>query len=564
MLGPVDLMSVVSASSPSAKARDTSEADSLSSSPRLFSADAGASSAQSNSLINKIYKSYSSDGEADPDGRFAADLRTFLSTHGVAFSPDQSVLPQTIALAAQEMDAALGELAWSVDELLQMSMAPVTGGNNLPRDDQTLPSLLSNWLVSAGEPAGSAEADAAANVVTMVAGSRDSSAAPLSSNNTPVLALAGAETLARGATSVLTHASSGDPSVRLAGTPTILQAGAQAEGDPALQAMSQSVMASPAMTTDASAIGLGSAVEQEMMLRSPLPADVTRQATETAQVNPGSQKVASEAANASAFRSNQFNQAAVDGPASQSDLIKTDSSPERNQAIASQLTRPLSMGINGESSVVSSAAQNFALNPALNPTLNPALNLTLDSSQADNSAVPGRSEQRMFATESAQQAQSQAASQSATRSTDGLPRFVMDTGFGQQGWSDSLGKQLLIMSSQGVSSAQIRLDPPELGSLTVKIQMAADQQTSVSFVSPHAMVREALEQQLNRLQDMFRDQGLNLQDVSVSDQSSQQHGDGGSGQQRHGGGSGSASGDRDAAVAAPVMVRSESLIDFYA
>ncbi|HEA64400.1 flagellar hook-length control protein FliK, partial [Pseudohongiella sp.] len=131
-----------------------------------------------------------------------------------------------------------------------------------------------------------------------------------------------------------------------------------------------------------------------------------------------------------------------------------------------------------------------------------------------------------------------------------------------QGWSDSLGRQLLVMSSQGVSSAQIRLDPPELGSLTVKIQVSADQQTNVSFVSQHAVVREALEQQLNRLQDLFRDQGLNLQDVSVSDQSPQQRDGEGGGQ--HGGNGGSGRDEQDPGVGEPVMVRSESLIDFYA
>jgi flagellar hook-length control protein FliK len=77
---------------------------------------------------------------------------------------------------------------------------------------------------------------------------------------------------------------------------------------------------------------------------------------------------------------------------------------------------------------------------------------------------------------------------------------------------------MLLQSAQGNSSAQIQLDPPELGSLTIRIQLV-DQSATVNFVSPHAMVRDALEQQAQRLQEMFNEQGLNLRDVSVSDQS---------------------------------------------
>ncbi|MEX2333978.1 MAG: flagellar hook-length control protein FliK, partial [Pseudohongiella sp.] len=241
-----------------------------------------------------------------------------------------------------------------------------------------------------------------------------------------------------------------------------------------------------------------------------------------------------------------------DGQPMSADILKTSAPLERNQAIASQLSASLLSGISAENPASPNAVSGQAANAALN------------AATADDGTLFNRADQRMFATENAQQAQSQAAQQSATRTADGLPRFTMDTAFGQQGWSDSLGRQLLVMSSQGITSAQIRLDPPELGSLTVKIQMSADQQTNVSFVSQHATVREALEQQLSRLQDLFRDQGLNLQDVSVSDQSPQQREDEANGQQNQGTGSGSESGEQETSASEPVLVRSESLIDFYA
>lgn len=94
----------------------------------------------------------------------------------------------------------------------------------------------------------------------------------------------------------------------------------------------------------------------------------------------------------------------------------------------------------------------------------------------------------------------------------------LDASFGQAGWAERIGRQILLQSAQGSSSAQIQLDPPELGSLMIKLQLV-DQTATVNFVSPHAMVRDALEQQTQRLQEMFREQGMSLTDVSVSDQS---------------------------------------------
>jgi flagellar hook-length control protein FliK len=54
--------------------------------------------------------------------------------------------------------------------------------------------------------------------------------------------------------------------------------------------------------------------------------------------------------------------------------------------------------------------------------------------------------------------------------------------------------------------------------MSVKVSDNQDQAT-VSFTSPHPIVREVLDQQLNRLREMFAEQGLNLVNVDVSDKS---------------------------------------------
>lgn len=107
--------------------------------------------------------------------------------------------------------------------------------------------------------------------------------------------------------------------------------------------------------------------------------------------------------------------------------------------------------------------------------------------------------------------------------------FVAQTGVavpvGQPQWSQAVGEKVLWLAAQNVSAAEIRLDPPDMGQLHVKVSVNQDQ-ASVTFISPHPVVRDALDQQLNRLREMFSDQGLNLVNVDVSDRSgAQQHQD---------------------------------------
>lgn len=87
---------------------------------------------------------------------------------------------------------------------------------------------------------------------------------------------------------------------------------------------------------------------------------------------------------------------------------------------------------------------------------------------------------------------------------------------GHPQWSQAVGERVLWLAAQNLSAADIRLDPPDLGTMHVKVSIQQDQ-ASVSFVSPHPVVREALDQQATRLREMFAEQGLNLVHVDVSD-----------------------------------------------
>lgn len=95
---------------------------------------------------------------------------------------------------------------------------------------------------------------------------------------------------------------------------------------------------------------------------------------------------------------------------------------------------------------------------------------------------------------------------------------------GKPGWSESVMQRVMWMSSQNISRAEIALNPPELGPMNIKISSTGDQ-ASVVFSSHHGSVREALDQGLARLREMMENQGINLADVDVSDQSTFQQRD---------------------------------------
>ncbi|TWI53917.1 flagellar hook-length control protein FliK [Pseudomonas duriflava] len=104
----------------------------------------------------------------------------------------------------------------------------------------------------------------------------------------------------------------------------------------------------------------------------------------------------------------------------------------------------------------------------------------------------------------------------------------------QPGWSEAVVDRVMWMSSQNLKSADIQMEPAGLGRLEVRIQMSPEQ-TQVTFASPHAAVRDALDSQSQRLRDLFVQQGMTL-DVNVSDQSMHRSWQGSQGDSRPGSG----------------------------
>ncbi|MGD8176767.1 flagellar hook-length control protein FliK [Marinimicrobium sp. ARAG 43.8] len=132
---------------------------------------------------------------------------------------------------------------------------------------------------------------------------------------------------------------------------------------------------------------------------------------------------------------------------------------------------------------------------------------------------------------------------------------------GQAQWGQAVGERVLWLASQKLGSAELRLDPPDLGPVHVRVSSHNDQ-ISVTFTSPQTGVREALDQSANRLREMFSEQGLNLVDVNVSDQSGEQSlAEDGS---RRGGGTSGSEEDSEPENGQVTVLRSNYLVDHYA
>lgn len=98
---------------------------------------------------------------------------------------------------------------------------------------------------------------------------------------------------------------------------------------------------------------------------------------------------------------------------------------------------------------------------------------------------------------------------------------------GQQAWGDALTERISMNAAKNMKQVTIHLDPPELGTLELKMQVKDDQQTQIQVHVQSPQVKEALESSAQRLRDMLASQGLELSEFDV--QTSPDQGQGNSG-----------------------------------
>lgn len=84
-------------------------------------------------------------------------------------------------------------------------------------------------------------------------------------------------------------------------------------------------------------------------------------------------------------------------------------------------------------------------------------------------------------------------------------------------WGDALSDRVLFMTGQKIHNAEIRLNPAELGPITITVAVD-DGAADVTFTAKHAVAREAIELAMPRLRELLSENGLQLGNASVAEQ----------------------------------------------
>ena len=153
------------------------------------------------------------------------------------------------------------------------------------------------------------------------------------------------------------------------------------------------------------------------------------------------------------------------------------------------------------------------------PALNPMTRLqTALAAQVDGDGMLLQSEEG----EEASQAQSGYSSRgmegAASRGGSGhsvLAQSTLSLPVKHPQWGEQLAQRVLFLAQNNQQLAQIRLNPAHLGPIQIKMKLDQDQAVQVSLHAHHALTRDAIEQAVPRLKEMFAQQGLTLGDIQV-------------------------------------------------
>lgn len=202
-----------------------------------------------------------------------------------------------------------------------------------------------------------------------------------------------------------------------------------------------------------------------------------------------------------------------------------DASQTNAQSLASQVAMP--MMVNMPNQQVSSHA---ALRSAMGAKMVAGLAADKRASEHKDAGLAGQ------LAGAAGQQQAGAATQSlraeAAQSTNTPLHLTRDAA------GDQVAEKVHMMMSKNLKNIDIRLDPPELGRMQIRLHMNGDG-AGVHFTVANHQARDMIEQSMPRLREMLSQQGVQLGDTSVQQQSSgQQQGYAAQGGEGSNGGSG--------------------------
>ncbi|WP_019626144.1 flagellar hook-length control protein FliK [Thioalkalivibrio sp. ALJT] len=106
-------------------------------------------------------------------------------------------------------------------------------------------------------------------------------------------------------------------------------------------------------------------------------------------------------------------------------------------------------------------------------------------------------------------------------SARGLPRLDLTRLLQQPNGARELADQVRMLAQAQGGRTELKLHPPQLGSLDVRVLVEGDR-TSIQFISASPVTREVLEAALPRLRDSLAESGLQLADATVSDHAAEE------------------------------------------
>jgi len=104
-------------------------------------------------------------------------------------------------------------------------------------------------------------------------------------------------------------------------------------------------------------------------------------------------------------------------------------------------------------------------------------------------------------------------SSTGTAATIGAAQLSVEVPVQDQRWQKAFS-QRVVWSVGNVQSAQLRLNPAELGRIDIQVNIDKDK-ASVVFNAQNGVVKEAIEQALPRLREMLAEQGVELEKAEI-------------------------------------------------
>ncbi len=109
-----------------------------------------------------------------------------------------------------------------------------------------------------------------------------------------------------------------------------------------------------------------------------------------------------------------------------------------------------------------------------------------------------------------------------TNTTQAVQSPDVPLAVGTPNWEKDLGQRMAWMMQNQTHRAELQVTPLHLGPLHLQIELNGSQ-ASVSFTTPHANVRETIENALPQLREMLETQGLQLSGAGVHQQGAGHH-----------------------------------------